>query len=137
VVPFLSSRLGFSPPVDDLGVVGSSLVGGRIDYVDGRAVAALGGKWKPLIVFYLRPGTKRFSELRRFIPEATQQMLTQQLRQLEADGIVNRTIYPVVPPKVEYSLTLLGRQLEPILDLLELWGENLELHRARKTTATA
>jgi DNA-binding HxlR family transcriptional regulator len=89
------------------------------------AVAVLGGKWKPLIVFYLRTGTKRFSELRRLIPEVTQQVLAQQLRQLEEDGIVARTVYPVVPPRVEYDLTALGRELEPILDLLERWGERL------------
>ncbi len=95
------------------------------------AVSTLGGKWKPLIVYYLRSGTLRFSELRRLIPEATQQMLTQQLRQLEADGVVSRTVYPVVPPKVEYALTPLGRQLEPILDLLERWGQRLLAHRNR------
>jgi DNA-binding HxlR family transcriptional regulator len=89
------------------------------------AVAVLGGKWKPLVVFYLRTGTKRFSELRRLIPEVTQQVLAQQLRQLEEDGIVARTVYPVVPPRVEYDLTALGRELEPILDLLERWGERL------------
>ena len=96
------------------------------------AVDALGGKWKPLIVYFPRTGTKRFSELRRLIPEATQQMLTQQLRQLEQDGVVTRTVYPVVPPKVEYALTALGRQLEPILDLLERWGKALEALRVRK-----
>jgi DNA-binding HxlR family transcriptional regulator len=89
------------------------------------AVAVLGGKWKPLIVFYLRSGTRRFSELRRLIPEATHQMLAHQLRQLEADGVVARTVHPVVPPKVEYSLTPLGRKLEPILDLLEHWGNEV------------
>jgi DNA-binding HxlR family transcriptional regulator len=89
------------------------------------AIAVLGGKWKPLIVYYLRPGTKRFSELRRAIPEATQQVLTQHLRELEDDGIVARTVYPVTPPRVEYELTALGRQLGPILDLLERWGADL------------
>jgi DNA-binding HxlR family transcriptional regulator len=89
------------------------------------AIAVLGGKWKPLVVYYLRPGTKRFSELRRAIPEATQQVLTQQLRELEDDGIVTRTAYAVVPPKVEYDLTALGRQLGPIFDLLERWGADL------------
>jgi len=101
------------------------------------AVDALGGKWKTLIVYYLRSGTKRFSELRRLIPEATQQMLTQQLRQLERDAVVMRKVYPVVPPKVEYSLTTLGRQLEPILDLLERWGKSLEAHQAAKKKAAA
>lgn len=89
------------------------------------AIAVLGGKWKPLIVYYLRPGTKRFSELRRAIPEVTQQVLTQQLRELEDDGIVLRTLYPGVPPRVDYDLTALGRELAPILDLLERWGTTL------------
>lgn len=89
------------------------------------AIAVLGGKWKPLVVYYLRTGTKRFSELRRAIPEATQQVLTLQLRELEDDGIISRTVYPVVPPKVEYDLTPLGRQLGPIFDMLERWGTDL------------
>ncbi|HZT38539.1 MAG TPA: helix-turn-helix domain-containing protein [Bryobacteraceae bacterium] len=101
------------------------------------AVGALGGKWKPLIVYYLRFGTRRFSELRRLIPEATQQMLTQQLRQLERDGVVKRTVYPEVPPKVEYALTPLGRQLEPILDLLERWGKNLDAYHAKHRKAAS
>ena len=89
------------------------------------AIAVLAGKWKPLIVFYLRSGTKRFSEMRRLIPEASQQVLTQQLRELEEDGIVTRTIYPVVPPKVEYALSPLGGRLGPIVDLLARWGEEI------------
>ena len=96
-----------------------------------EAVAVLGGKWKPVIVYYLRGGTHRFSELRRLIPEATQQMLTQQLRQLERDGIVSRTVYPVIPPKVEYALTPMGRELEPVLDLLERWGTTIISRRAQ------
>jgi DNA-binding HxlR family transcriptional regulator len=93
------------------------------------AIDVLGGRWKPLIVYYLRSGTKRFGELRRLIPDATQQMLTQQLRQLETDGVVNRVVYPVVPPKVEYTLTDLGQALEPVLDLLEQWGNRLRTQR--------
>jgi DNA-binding HxlR family transcriptional regulator len=89
------------------------------------AIAVLAGKWKPLIVFYLRSGTKRFSEMRRLIPEASQQVLTQQLRELEEDGIVTRTVYPVVPPKVEYALSPIGNQLGPIVDLLARWGEEI------------
>jgi len=94
------------------------------------AVVALGGKWKPLIVYQLRPGTKRFSELQRAIPEATRQMLTQQLRQLEADGIVCRTVHPVVPPRVDYELTAMGRELEPVLSALEKWGRRVLAHRS-------
>jgi DNA-binding HxlR family transcriptional regulator len=101
------------------------------------AIAVLGGKWKPLVVYYLRTGTKRFSELRRAIPEVTQQVLTQQLRELEDDGIVTRTVYPVVPPKVEYNLTVLGGRLGPVFDLLESWGgeliSDMERHARRDT----
>jgi DNA-binding HxlR family transcriptional regulator len=98
------------------------------------AVAALGGKWKPLIVYQLRAGTRRFSELQRAIPEVTRQMLTQQLRQLEADGVVRRTIHPVVPPRVDYDLTPMGRELEPVLAALEKWGGRVLAHRARRAS---
>lgn len=81
------------------------------------AVGLLGGKWKLVIIYYLIQETKRFNELRRLIPDVTQQMLTLQLRELERDGIVHRQIYAQVPPKVEYSLTPHGRHLEPILNL--------------------
>ena len=86
-------------------------------------LSLIGGKWKPLIVFYLLGGTKRFSELRRLLPQATQQMLTMQLRELEQAGILHRHVYPQVPPKVEYSLTELGRSIEPVLRQMCSWGE--------------
>ena len=90
-----------------------------------RAVAVLAGKWKLHIVFHLMGGTKRFSELRRAIPGITQQMLTAQLRELESDGIIARVVFPVVPPKVEYSLTALGAKLQAVTDALEVWGLDL------------
>lgn len=86
-------------------------------------ISLIGGKWKPLIVFYLLGGTKRFSELRRLLPQATQQMLTMQLRELEQAGILHRQVYAQVPPKVEYSLTDLGRSIEPVLRQMCSWGE--------------
>ena len=86
-------------------------------------LSIIGGKWKPLIVFYLLSGTKRFSEMRRLLPRVTQQMLTMQLRELEQAGIVHRHVYAQVPPKVEYSLTELGQSMEPVLRQMCTWGE--------------
>lgn len=82
----------------------------------------IGGKWKALILWYLGERTLRFSELRKILPHVTQKMLTQQLRELEADGLVNRLIYTQIPPKVEYSLTESGKSLLPILATLCQWG---------------
>ncbi len=83
----------------------------------------IGGKWKPLILYHLMQGTLRFNELRRTMPgSVTQRMLTKHLRELEAAGIVHREVYAQVPPKVEYSLTELGRSLQPVLDAMLAWG---------------
>ena len=90
-----------------------------------RAVRVISGKWKLLIVFHLLDGTLRFGALQRRLPGVTQQMLTQQLRELEADGIVARRVYAEVPPKVEYSLTPLGRELDGITQALSAWGARL------------
>lgn len=87
----------------------------------------LEGKWKLVILFHLFEGkVRRYSELGRLIPEISQKMLAQQLRQLEADGIVARTIYPQIPPKVEYRLTDWGQALCPALDALLKWAEQKE-----------
>ncbi|TCO68678.1 winged helix-turn-helix transcriptional regulator [Marinisporobacter balticus] len=88
------------------------------------SLALIGGKWKSLILWYLGENTMRFSELRRMLPKITQKMLTQQLRALEENGLVNRVIYTQVPPKVEYSLTDEGKSLLPIFETLIKWGVN-------------
>jgi DNA-binding HxlR family transcriptional regulator len=90
------------------------------------ALDVLAGKWKILILWYLRRDTLRFNELQKMLPRVTQKMLIQKLRELEEDGIVHREVYPVVPPKVEYSLTEYGKTLKPILKQMYLWGE---IHR--------
>jgi DNA-binding HxlR family transcriptional regulator len=84
----------------------------------------IGGKWKSLILWHLGENTLRFSELKKTLPQVTQKMLTQQLRDLEAHGLVHRFIYTQIPPKVEYSLTEAGKSLLPILDTLCQWGLN-------------
>ena len=93
------------------------------------AMEAIDGKWKILILWYLRDEKKRFNELQKSIYGITQKMLIQKLRDLEEDGIVHREVYPVVPPKVEYSLTQYGETLKPILKQLYYWGEE---HNKRK-----
>lgn len=92
------------------------------------ALDVLAGKWKILILWYLRSETKRFNELQKLLPRTTQKMLIQKLRELEEDGIIHREVYPVVPPKVEYSLTKYGETLKPIIKQLYLWGE---IHKER------
>ena len=83
----------------------------------------IGDKWKVLILRDLMPGTKRFGELKKSIGSVSQKVLTAQLRDMEAKGLVDRRVYAEVPPRVEYSLTELGRSLEPILDAMRNWGE--------------
>ncbi len=83
----------------------------------------IGSKWKVLILRDLIPEKKRFSELKRSIGSVSQKVLTAQLREMEADGLVTRTVYPEVPPRVEYELSDLGKSLKPILDSLWNWGE--------------
>ena len=94
----------------------------------GITTGIIGGKWKPLILFYLQAGTQRFGELQKLIPETTKKMLTQRLRDLERDGIIRRKVYAQVPPRVEYSLTRHGQSLRPLLELMAAWGKK---HRAR------
>ena len=92
------------------------------------ALQVIGGKWKPIILWHLRRGERqRFGELKRHMPNVTQKMLTQQLRELEADGMLLREVYPQVPPRVEYSLTRLGLSVLPVLDQLSRWGQEFEV----------
>lgn len=105
----------------------------RHDSKSGCAVEAtlsvIGGLWKPLILFHLMGGKLRFMQLTRRIPNATQRMLTLQLRELEQDGVLVRHVYPQVPPKVEYELTAFGRSLAPVLLTLREWGEAYQRSR--------
>src|SRR5580692_8683220 len=85
-------------------------------------LSVIEGHWKLPIMFRLLDGTRRFGELRKYLPAATQRMLTLHLRELERDGLIHREVYRVVPPKVEYSLTEMGRSLEPLLRFMSEWG---------------
>ena len=85
----------------------------------------IGDKWKVLILRDLMPGTKRFGELKKSVGNVSQKVLTAQLRAMEESGLVNRKVYAEVPPRVEYSLTELGKSLKPILDSMWAWGEEI------------
>lgn len=88
------------------------------------ALALIGGKWKGVVLYHLfEEEVLRFNEIRRRLPNVTQRMLTAQLRELEADGFVERRIYPQVPPRVEYRLTQHGRSLAPVISALKAWGD--------------
>lgn len=84
----------------------------------------IGGKWKCVVLWWLREGPKRFSELKQSVPGITQKVLTEQLRELEADGLVHREVYKEKPPRVEYSLTSYGETIRPITDLMCEWGKS-------------
>jgi len=90
---------------------------------------AIGGRWKVLILHELFNGTRRFGELHRSLHGITQKMLTQQLREMEQDGLIHREVYTQVPPKVEYSLTPLGKTLQPVLDAMHHWGKKYLEHQ--------
>ena len=86
------------------------------------SLSIIGGKYKAIILWHLMSGTLRYSELRHLLPQATPKMLTQQLRELEKDAVIHREVYPVVPPKTEYSLTEYGQSLSPIIQSMCDWG---------------
>ena len=96
------------------------------------ALDIIGGKWKSIIMFRLVEQTRRFNELKRLLPSITQRMLTNQLRELERDGLVTRKVYAEVPPKVEYSPTPLGLSLLPVLQALKSWSEKHMPERMQK-----
>ena len=92
-------------------------------------LSVIGGRWKPILVCHLLDGRKRFGELRRLTPNATERMITLQLRELEADGVVSRHVYAEVPPRVEYEVTEFGRTLEDILSRMQTWGSAFKARR--------
>jgi DNA-binding HxlR family transcriptional regulator len=98
---------------------------GRTGCAVEATLSVIGGIWKPVLLFHLLEGKLRFNALCRCVPSATPRMITLQLRELEADGIVSRIVYPEVPPKVEYELTALGTSLAPVLLSMRDWGERL------------
>ncbi len=90
------------------------------------ALSLIGKRWKPAILWKMTEGYCRFGEFKREIPPISEKMLTQHLRELEVDGLITRTMYPEMPPKVEYTLTTLGESLQPILKKLNQWGEKTQ-----------
>ena len=98
-------------------------------------LAVIGGRWKPVLLFHLLDGPKRFGELRRLTPNATERMITLQLRELEADGVLSRHVYQEVPPRVEYRLTEFGRSLEKLLIHMRDWGETFKRRRGSEESA--
>jgi DNA-binding HxlR family transcriptional regulator len=99
------------------------------------ALDVIGGKWKGIVIYRLLDGTARFNDLRRLMPTVTHRVLTRQLRELEKDGVIRRTVYATVPPKVEYDLTEFGATLKPIFDMMNEWG--LRYRRAADTPQPA
>ncbi len=100
-------------------------------------LSVIGGVWKPVLLFHLLEGKLRFNALCRLTPSATARMITLQLRELESDGIISRTIFPEVPPRVEYELTDLGVSLAPVLLSMRDWGERLRKSDSASTRSTA
>jgi DNA-binding HxlR family transcriptional regulator len=99
------------------------------------AIDVIRGRWKPMILWELSRGAKRFSDLQAAMPEIAAQVLTVQLRQLEADGVIVRTVYPEIPARVEYALTELGSALSAVTDQLEAWGTRYLQRRMQREAA--
>jgi DNA-binding HxlR family transcriptional regulator len=99
------------------------------------ALDAIGGKWSLIILYWLEDDKKRFNELRRLMPAVSHKVLAATLRRLEREGIITRTVYPEVPPKVEYSISSYGRSVCPVIDAVRRWGrQHLEQSKYRKST---
>ena len=92
-------------------------------------LSVIGGRWKPILICRLLSGRKRFGELCRLAPNATERMITLQLRELEADGVISRHVFAEVPPRVEYEITELGRSLAPIIESMQVWGSGFKAMR--------
>ena len=105
---------------------------GKCPFITAQKIIA--GKWAVVILHNLSFKTLRFGELQRLLPELTQATLTKQLRSLEEYGLVNRYVFPQVPPKVEYSLTDIGKEFEPVLDSISVWGEKYIQHKKASET---
>lgn len=109
----------------------SSLVGSKTESCPVEAtVQMIGGKWKPILLFHLMSGEKRYSQLQKLVQNASDRMLTRSLRELEDDELINRTVFAEVPVRVEYSLTEDGRNLLPVLEAMAAWGTKLLSNRA-------
>jgi len=100
-------------------------------------LSVIGGRWKPVLVCHLLDGRKRFGELRRLTPNATERMITLQLRELEADGVISRHVFAEVPPRVEYEVTEFGRSIEPILVHMQRWGAAFKSRRLAEEAASS
>ena len=99
------------------------------------SMSFIGGKWKSVLLWYLRAEPKRFSELNRLVPGITEKMLSLQLKELEADGIIRREVFAEVPPRVEYSFTEFGRTMIPMLEAIANWGRQLAQRRGKMVEA--
>lgn len=99
-------------------------------------LSVIGGRWKPILVCRLLSGPKRFGELCRLAPNATERMITLQLRELEADGVITRTVHAEVPPRVEYDVTEYGRSLQPIIAAMQTWGSEFKTRKLAEEAKT-
>ncbi len=98
-------------------------------------LSVIGGRWKPILICRLLNGRKRFGEVCRLAPNATERMITLQLRELEADGVIARHVYPEVPPRVEYEVTEFGKSLAPIIKSMQKWGSAFKTQRLAEEEA--